>query len=184
VRRPAAAAASHTPRRDELPSTSRRTPFKSTAPLASDSIPSTASLTSEVDEDVLEDAGNIYRRIRDILSTEDFETFAQTVADFNDGRLTVAEVMRQVQRLVPDPTLVQGMRRLIMSVVRRSEMNEEDEQQLRMNTPARRYLSSLGPNIFKANQGMEDEDEEEEDGTFHTSSSVPENDARYFDEPR
>ncbi|KAI8056722.1 hypothetical protein BDF22DRAFT_652826 [Syncephalis plumigaleata] len=59
------------------------------------------------DEELLEDAGIVYRRIRDVLSPQDFDRFAQAVSAFNAQQATASETMREVERLVVDRNLLQ-----------------------------------------------------------------------------
>ncbi|RKP07926.1 hypothetical protein THASP1DRAFT_30263 [Thamnocephalis sphaerospora] len=140
---------------------------------------------AEGDPEMLEDAGLVYRRIRDQLSPSDFESFAHAVSAFNAGDRTAVETMREVERLVPDRQLVQGMRRLVMSAVQRAEASDEyedelEQQQLRADTPARRRPQHFGTASF--GDDINGADEEEDDGTFRTPSDGTDTDGALFRE--
>lgn len=65
----------------------------------------------------------LYRRIRDQLSSAEFETFAGVVAAFNSGRAGTKETIAMIYRIVGQGTEGHEMRNLILDAVSSSRSN-------------------------------------------------------------
>ncbi|KAI9594206.1 hypothetical protein BDF19DRAFT_127417 [Syncephalis fuscata] len=121
------------------------------------------------DDELLEDAGIVYRRIREVLSPQDFDRFAKAVSAFNAHETTASETMREVERLVADRHLLQGMRRLIESAVDRAEASDEfeDEETDQEPTLVRGNNNRRSATVHGSGQRKNRIDE----GLYHTPSS-------------
>lgn len=62
----------------------------------------------------------LYRIIREKITSEDFETFAIAIGDFNSGKKTAEETLANISKLLDDKVLLFHMNSLINSATSES----------------------------------------------------------------
>lgn len=98
------------------------------------------------------DAPSLYKKIRSILSTAEFDRFATTIAQFNSGVKTANETIQIIRDLVKDQRLVNQMTGLIMRAIAETSQdfsNHKMQQQSNNNnnnaiskTPSQTQISA------------------------------------------